>query len=85
MSDSIIDQIKAAQAGPAENYMVWAEIGRGEKVEEVLLHSVRLPQSIGADEVLSYPQAIRNDARRLWIFGGRDCTGKASHHAHTPG
>ncbi len=53
MAKPIIEEIKAAQAAPADDYIVWAEAeSRGETVD-VVLHTVRLPQSIGPDAILS--------------------------------
>lgn len=49
MTNTILEQIKAAQSAPADDYMVWAEIG----TDQVVLHSVRLPQSIDAETVRS--------------------------------
>lgn len=49
MTDTILDEIKAAQSAPMDDYVVWAEIG----ADQIVLHSVRLPQSIGAETVLS--------------------------------
>ena len=56
MTDIIIEQIEAAQAAPKDDYVAWAEIGTGGKVEDIVLHTVRLPQSINADTVLSRMQ-----------------------------
>lgn len=53
MDDIILKQIKSAQAAALDEYMVWAEIGEGPKANQIILHSVRLPQSIGAETVLS--------------------------------
>ena len=53
MAGTIIEQIKAAQAAQTDDYIVWAEIETAEKVQDVVLHTVRLPQSIDADTVLS--------------------------------
>jgi len=49
MADTILDEIKAAQRAPTDDYMVWAEIG----AVQIVLHSVRLPQAIEAETVLS--------------------------------
>ena len=49
MADTILDEIKAAQRAPTDDYMVWAEIG----AVQIVLHSLRLPQSIEAETVLS--------------------------------
>src|SRR4051812_45992077 len=46
MTDTVLAQIAAAQAAPADDYMVWAEIGTGSATDQVILHTVRLPQSI---------------------------------------
>lgn len=56
MTDTIIEQIKAAQAGPTDDYIAWAEIGTDGKIQDVVLHTVRLPQSIDADTVMSRMQ-----------------------------
>ncbi len=56
MTDTIIEQIKAAQAAPTDDYIAWAEIETGGKVQDVVLHTVRLPQSIDAGTVLSRMQ-----------------------------
>ena len=53
MTDTILDEIKAAQCAPTDDYMVWAEIG----TDQIVLHSVRLPQSIDAETVLSRVRA----------------------------
>lgn len=57
MTDQIIDKIKSAQAALADDYIVWAEVESGGNTRDVVLHTVRLPQSIGADAVLSRVQS----------------------------
>lgn len=57
MTDQIIDKIKSAQLAPADDYIVWAEVGSGGNTQDVVLHTVRLPQSVGADAVLLRMQA----------------------------
>ncbi len=57
MTDSILEQIKAAQQAPADNYMAWAEIG----ADQIVLHTVKLPQSIAAETVLAH---IKGDAKK---------------------
>lgn len=53
MSGTIIQAIKAAQAAPADDYMVWAVVEtRAEKIE-VISHTVRLPQSIPPENVVA--------------------------------
>ena len=54
MTDAIMDQIKAAQAAPAELYMVWADVGG----DQVVLHSLQMPSSIGSDAILSRTRAL---------------------------
>ena len=57
MTDQIIEEIKAAQAAPADDYIVWAQVSTATGAHDVVLHTVRLPQSIGADAVLSRTKA----------------------------
>ena len=46
MSQTILEQISAAQAAPADDYMVWAEIGEGAAEQSIVLQTVRLPQAL---------------------------------------
>lgn len=58
MADTIIEQIRAAQVAQTDDYIAWAEITTGEQVQEIVLHTVRLPQSIDADTVLLRIQGL---------------------------
>ena len=53
MADTIIEQIRTAQVAQTDDYIAWAEIKTDEQVQDIVLHTVRLPQSIDADTVLS--------------------------------
>lgn len=61
MADNIIGEIKAAQAAPVDDYIVWADVSTARGAVDVVLQSVRLPQSIDVDLVLTRIQA---DAKR---------------------
>lgn len=84
MADTIIDEIKAAQAAPADDYMVWANIGSDDDAHQVVLHTVRLPQSIGTDRVL---ERIRAQAEKTLADCGYPAdkvTGAALHISALP-
>ena len=51
MTDTILTEIATAQAAPADDYMVWAEIGSGSPPQRLILHSARLPQSLDLEGV----------------------------------
>lgn len=57
MTDQILEDIKAAQAAPTDDYMLWATVSTATGPQDIVLHTVRLPQSIGAEAVLSRARA----------------------------
>lgn len=75
MTDTILEQIKAAQSAPADDYMAWAEVG----ADQVVLHSVRLPQSIDAETVLA---RMRGQAEQTLAGCGYSATEIASASFH---
>jgi len=52
VTKAIIEEIKAAQAAPADDYIVWAEVGNQGNAVDIVLHTVLLPQPIGPDAIL---------------------------------
>jgi hypothetical protein len=62
MADTILEEIKAAQAAPTDNYMVWAEFDGEHRSAEIVLETVRLPQTIPVESIFGQ---IRGHAARL--------------------
>ena len=75
MTDSILEQIRAAQGAPLNDYMGWAEIG----ADQIVLQSVRLPQSIAAETVLT---RISTEAKRTLAGCGYSATEIAEASLH---
>ena len=79
MTNAVIEEIEAAQAAPAENYIVWAEVGNQGKAVDVVLHTVRLPQSMGPDAILS---RMQSQAKRTLVENGFTAEEVASAELH---
>jgi hypothetical protein len=62
--DELIQTIAAAQRAPAEDYVLWAEVGNG---GEITLQTVRLPLGFSAEVSLD---RLRNEARKALAVAG---------------
>ena len=58
MTDTILEAIKAAQAAPADDYMVWAEVKSGDTPHEIISHTVRLPQSMPVGNIIDHQRFL---------------------------
>lgn len=67
MTDTILEEIKAAQAAPTDDYMAWAEIGAGNNGHEIILETVRLPQSIPIENIAAQ---VKSHAVKLLTDNG---------------
>ena len=62
--DDLIQTIAAAQRAPAEDYVLWAEVGTG---DEITLQTVRLPLGFSAEVSLD---RLRTEARKALAVAG---------------
>lgn len=62
--DELMQTIAAAQRAPAEDYVLWAEVGNG---GEITLQTVRLPLGFSAEVSLD---RLRTEARKALAMAG---------------
>lgn len=84
MTKPIIEAFKAAQAAASDNYIVWAEAESHGSAVDVVLHTVRLPQTIGPDAILSRLETQANKTLAENGFTAEEVAGATLHIAGLP-